>query len=185
MFKGFVQGPCRGFLYKGVLSFFHLLFLKITHLILRGLFIIYMSADLKVIIWEIPFRSIQRLGASLAHRRRKVKKNWAQGLHKVCIVFFASSQPAHQQASTRTIQPASHPASLIFCIFVTQALRKLRARCGARFTSFSAQPLSLTARELLHLTTPASNLQKRAYWYSSTLSLSLYPLQKICWPNIV
>ena len=140
--------------------------------------ILYMSADLKVIIWEIPFRSTQRLGASLAHSRRKEKNFWAQGLRKVCIVFFASSQPAHQQASTRTIQPASHPASLIFCIFVTQALRKLRARCGARFTSFSAQPLSLTARELLHPTTPASNLQKRAYWYSSTISLSLYPLQK-------
>ena len=134
-----------------------------------------MSADLKVIIWEIPFRSTQRLGASLAHSWRKEKNNWAQGLH----CFLRAGQPAHQQASTHTIQPASHPASLIFCIFVPQALRKLRARCGARFTSFSAQPLSLTARELLHLTTPASNLQKRAYWYSSTsLFLSLYTLCK-------
>ena len=85
---------------------------------------------------------------------------------------------SHQQASTHTIQPASHPASLIFCIFVPQALRKLRARCGARFTSFSAQPLSLTARELLHLTTPASNLQEQAYQQHRSLSLSLEALCK-------
>ena len=89
----------------------------------------YLSADLKVIIWEIPFQSIQRLGASLAHSRRKEKNFWAQGLRKACIVFFASSQPAHQQASTHTIQPASHLACLVFPHFCSpdfaQAPRKV------------------------------------------------------------
>ena len=100
----------------------------------------------------------RKLGAQPAQGKKFLGARFAQGLY-----CFLCKQPASTPASQHAHHPASHPASLIFCIFVTQALRKLRARCGARFTSFSAQPLSLTARELLHLTTPASNLRKRAY----------------------
>ena len=68
----------------------------------------YLSADLKVIIWEIPSRSTQRLGASLAHSRRKGKQKYgarsAQGLY-----CFLCKQPASTPASQHAHHPASQP----------------------------------------------------------------------------
>ena len=68
-----------------------------------------MSADLKAIIWEIPFRSTQRLGASLAHSRRKGKNFLAQGL-SVLFSLQAASQHTSKPARTPTSQPATRPA---------------------------------------------------------------------------
>ena len=48
------------------------------------------------------------------------------------------------------------PVPAKFCIFFAPESRKLRA-------SSAQGNLSLTARELLHLTTPASNLQEQTY----------------------
>ena len=79
----------------------------------------YVSADLKVIIWEIPFRSAQRLAASLAHIWRKRKTIG----RKVCA----------------RCQPASHPASLVFPHFwspgFVQAPRKVRRKVYGFFNT--------------------------------------------------